>query len=312
MPSWRSRPESTGSSTSSLTARRPDVAARPDAASLAADLAIEPYLSFNARAGLAQRFPSRPGRPPLSYAVAEETVRQLRAAGVPILAGADAPNPGTAHGASMHHELELLVAAGLSPVEALAAATIVPAKVFRLDDRSRIAPGLRADLVLVDGDPTGDIRATRRIAGVWKSGVAFDRAAYGAEVARANAAVGRRPEGLEHGVVSDFENGTLAAPFGTEWIATSDAMAGGRSTGTVEVVAGGAEGSARPLRIAGGWPPLAVEQPRFARRVAAPSARVARGRELRAGRPLGVVAVPNCTTTGAQMFLVRLGSIECT
>lgn len=226
-------------------------ASRPDAASLAADPAIEPYLSLNARAGLAQRFPSRPGRLPLSYAAAEETVRQLRAAGVPILAGTDAPNPGTAHGASMHHELELLVAAGLSPIEALAAATSVPAKLFRLDDRGRIGPGLRADLVLVDGDPTRDIRATRRIAGVWKGGVAFDRGAYAAEVARANAAVGKAPEGLEHGVVSDFENGTPAARFGTEWVPTSDAMAGGRSTGTVEVVAGGAEGSAHALRIAG-------------------------------------------------------------
>lgn len=226
-------------------------AGRPDAASLAADPAIEPYLSLNARAGLAQRFPGGQGRPPLSYAAAEVTVRQLRAAGVPIVAGTDAPNPGTAHGASMHHELELLVAAGLSPAEALAAATSIPAKLFRLDDRGRIAPGLRADLVLVDGDPTSDIRATRRIAGVWKGGVAFDRTAYAEEVARAAMAIGRPPQGLEHGIVSDFENGTLAARFGTEWIPTSDAMAGGRSTGTVEVVAGGAEGSERALRIAG-------------------------------------------------------------
>ena len=67
--------------------------------------------------------------------------------GVTILAGTDAGNPGTTHGASMHGELELLVRAGLSPAEALNAATAATARAFGLDDRGRIAPGLRADLV---------------------------------------------------------------------------------------------------------------------------------------------------------------------
>lgn len=222
-----------------------------DASALAADPKLEPYLSLSARAGLQQRFPSGPNRPTLSYDAAVETVRQLRAAGVPILAGTDAPNPGTAHGASMHHELELLVGAGLSPVEALAAATSVPAKHFGLGDRGRIAPGLRADLVLVDGDPTRDITATRNIAGVWKGGVAVDRDAFAAEIARAQEAVGKAPEGLEHGLISDFDDGSLAPRFGTEWMPTSDAMAGGQSSGTVDIVDGGAEGSARALRIRG-------------------------------------------------------------
>ena len=55
---------------------------------------------------------------------------------------------------SLHGELELLVEAGLTPLEALSAATSVPADRFRLPDRGRIAPGLRADLLLVNGDPT--------------------------------------------------------------------------------------------------------------------------------------------------------------
>jgi imidazolonepropionase-like amidohydrolase len=63
------------------------------------------------------------------------------------------------------------VKAGLSTQSALAAATSRPAAAFRLRDRGRIAPGLRADLVLVEGDPLGDIRASRRIAGVWLAGV---------------------------------------------------------------------------------------------------------------------------------------------
>lgn len=110
--------------------------------------------------------------PAVSREASLAAVRELHAAGVRILAGTDAPNPGTAYGESLHSELELLVAAGLSPVEALAAATSGAASAYRLSDRGRIAVGLRADLVLVEGDPSRDIRATRRIRGVWVAGQA--------------------------------------------------------------------------------------------------------------------------------------------
>lgn len=106
---------------------------------------------------------------------AQEGVERLHGAGVPILAGSDAPNPGTAHGASLHREMELLTESGLTPTDALAAATAVPAREFGLDDRGRIAEELRADLVLVEGDPTADILATRAIVDVWKAGVRVDR-----------------------------------------------------------------------------------------------------------------------------------------
>lgn len=113
--------------------------------------------------------------PSLSLDHARAAVRVLAAAGVPLLAGTDAGNPGTAHGASIHRELELLVSAGLTPIEALRAATSTPARVFRLLDRGRLAPGLRADLVLVDGDPSRDITATRAIVQVWRNGVMVAR-----------------------------------------------------------------------------------------------------------------------------------------
>jgi imidazolonepropionase-like amidohydrolase len=71
----------------------------------------------------------------------------------------------------MHRELLLLCEAGLTPVEALAAATSAPARHFGLDDRGRIEPGLRADLVLVEGDPTEDVRDGRSIERVWRRGV---------------------------------------------------------------------------------------------------------------------------------------------
>jgi imidazolonepropionase-like amidohydrolase len=93
--------------------------------------------------------------------------------------GTDAPSPGATYGASLHGELELLVGAGLTPVQALTAATSNGARAFKLGDRGRVATGMRADLVLVEGDPTRDIVATRRIVGVWKKGVKVERARYG-------------------------------------------------------------------------------------------------------------------------------------
>ena len=111
------------------------------------------------------------------YAASRDSVAALHAAGVPILAGTDAfagpmlPVP-VAQGASLHHELTLLVAAGLSEIETLRAATGLPARHFGFADRGAVREGLRADVVLVDGDPTRDITATGRIRGVWAAGVA--------------------------------------------------------------------------------------------------------------------------------------------
>ncbi len=103
-------------------------------------------------------------------------VAALHRAGVPILAGTDtavaeAAHGGLAMGASLHHELQMLVRAGLSPVEALSAATSVPAACFGLRDRGLVRPGYRADLLLVDGDPATDIAATLSISAVWRRGV---------------------------------------------------------------------------------------------------------------------------------------------
>jgi imidazolonepropionase-like amidohydrolase len=105
----------------------------------------------------------------------DEAIRQLVRAHVPILTGTDAPVPGSTYGASAHVELALLVHDGLTPAQALAAATSVPARTFHLADRGWIRPGLRADIVLVQGDPTTDILATRNIVAVWKRGIRVER-----------------------------------------------------------------------------------------------------------------------------------------
>lgn len=123
------------------------------------------------------------GRALPPYSRAEENVRRLANAGITLLAGTDAPNPGTVFGASLHRELELLVRCGLTPAQALAAATSKPARVFGLGDRGRVGVGLRADLVLVAGDPLGDITATRAIERIWRGGTACDRRAFVASAA---------------------------------------------------------------------------------------------------------------------------------
>ncbi|KAI1418163.1 putative hydrolase [Hypoxylon sp. FL1857] len=109
-----------------------------------------------------------------NFQVALDSVAAMHNAGVPILAGTDANDSGIftiVPGQSLHHELELLVRAGLTPLEALRAATSLAARHFNLQDRGRIAPGLRADLVLVEGKPDEDIRAAQKISRVWSGGV---------------------------------------------------------------------------------------------------------------------------------------------
>ncbi len=154
-----------------------------------AAVAADPRLAGLLGGAQAQRLAAGPsgrrgqGMPP--YSLAEENVGRLAGAGVTILAGTDAPNPGTVFGASLHRELELLARCGLTPAQALNAATAAPARVFGLADRGRIAPGQRADLVLVSGDPLTDITATRAIERIWRAGVPCDRRAFAPDAAEA-------------------------------------------------------------------------------------------------------------------------------
>lgn len=112
---------------------------------------------------------------PEAFGASLASVGALHRAGVPVLAGTDAnTQPGVPfqvpHGESLHHELELLVAAGLSTLDALRAATSSPAQHFGLHDRGAITPGQRADLVLIDGDPLATISATQNIQRIWCGG----------------------------------------------------------------------------------------------------------------------------------------------
>ena len=175
-----------------------------------------------------------------SCSPAMATIGQLHEAGVPLIAGTDIPNFGLPIGFSLHADLALLVAAGLSPAEALRAATKTPAERFGLSDRGRIEAGARADLLLVEGDPIADIRATRHVVGVWKAGQVIDVTAQRERVREARAALEARksappPPGSEAKLISDFEL-DLSARFGLAWEPSTDAIAGG--TSTVELARG--------------------------------------------------------------------------
>jgi imidazolonepropionase-like amidohydrolase len=209
---------------------------------LSADADLKPFLVSPQVSQLAGTFGMLSVPPALANST--ETVRKLHAAGVAVLVGSDAANPGTTYGVTVHGEMELFVKAGMKPIEALRAATGATAKAFRLDDRGAIATGKRADLVLLDGDPTARIEATRRIAGIWKNGTQIKRdptplpPPSTAPIA---------PAGFP---ISDFESGKATGLYGF-WSVTTDAIRGGKSTAAISVVDGGAQGSGKALRMTG-------------------------------------------------------------
>ena len=168
-------------------------------------------------------------------------IAAMHRAKVPLLAGTDAGNAGTQYGISMHHELAALVAAGLTPGEALAAATSMPARAFSLGKRGQVAKGYKADLLLVEGNPLADITHTRRIVEVWKDGDSVDplRTRQRERVARESSAPGMAPVTLPaDGRISLFTREKLGSPFGIGWSPTHDGMMGGASSVSLDVLPG--------------------------------------------------------------------------
>lgn len=104
----------------------------------------------------------------------EANVATAISSGQTLLAGSDAGYWFIPHGVSLHRELEGLVAAGMTPLEALTAATATNAEALGWSDMGHLDAGYRADFVILTADPLADIRATRAIESVWQGGTQLD------------------------------------------------------------------------------------------------------------------------------------------
>ncbi|MET8268044.1 amidohydrolase family protein [Micromonospora arida] len=140
------------------------------------------------------------GRTPRESAEREELFErrlrlagELARAGVPLLTGSDLGTAYLLPGFSVHDELRLLVRAGLTPAQALRAATLEPARSLGQRDRGAIARGQIADLVLLDADPMHDISNVSRIDSVFVRGELIDAAARQRLLTEIEEAFQRRP-----------------------------------------------------------------------------------------------------------------------
>jgi imidazolonepropionase-like amidohydrolase len=144
-----------------------------------------------------------------------------RQAGILLGAGTDAGMPGTPHGVSSLHELELLVQGGLSPLQAIQAATLNSAKLYGLDaERGSIEKGKLADLVLIDGQPDQHISEIKNVSRVWLGGVEQDRPALQAAIEKP----GPTPMAAKAvpALLDDFERADLRSRLDTLWLNNTD------------------------------------------------------------------------------------------
>ncbi len=153
------------------------LAGRPELTSIERRLGAPDIIAslYEAPAPLVADAAERRAPNPLPQVLAN--TKMLVAAGGRLAAGTDAGNIGTLHGPAIHRELQLLSRAGLTPGQALTAATRDAAFAFSpRPDVGLVAPGYRADLLVLDADPLQSVGNLGRIAVVWSKGRAFDPA----------------------------------------------------------------------------------------------------------------------------------------
>jgi imidazolonepropionase-like amidohydrolase len=173
---------------------------------------------FAGRVGNAQRIPARERR----WKFLLENVRQLRSAGIGVAVGTDAGETSTLHGYAPLREMELLVEAGLGPLDAISAATRVSAQALGVEkDRGTIVPGKIADLVLIDGRPDERIADIEKTARVFFEGAEVDRKVLEAAIQSPD------PTPLpSHGVaaqIDDMERADGRTSLGTLRVNSTDA-----------------------------------------------------------------------------------------
>ncbi len=178
------------------------------------------YLSKQQKQQINAKFPNF-GIPESAFNKAKTSVSLLSKAGVTILAGTDAPNPGTTHGASIHGELMFLVEAGLNEQQALHSATGAASSHFDIGSRGTLKVGALASMVLLDGNPLLDIKQSQNILQIWKNGINLDRAS--------SPITANTNEVIASGLISDFNAGISETKYGYGIFETTDKMAGGNS-----------------------------------------------------------------------------------
>ena len=141
-----------------------------------AETASSDSIAKVARVYAARSTAAAPRAAQLSYARQQKSVARLAAAGVAIALGDDTGIENTFFGYGEHRELQLMVAAGMTPMQVIVAATRTPAELLRLDRLGTVAAGKEASFVILDANPLDDIANTKRISRVYQRGVEVDRA----------------------------------------------------------------------------------------------------------------------------------------
>ena len=157
----------------------------PYLAGMLADTVAPPVIA-RMRASFAGRDAAAAERAAQGYAILERSLARLDTAGVRIILGCDTGLPDHFFGYAEQKELELMVAAGMSPMNVIVAATGRAAEYLGVVDGGTLARGKRADFLVLDGNPLADIRNTRRIVAIYVGGAMVDRAALRRSLQKTN------------------------------------------------------------------------------------------------------------------------------
>jgi len=194
-------------------------------------------------------------------------------AGVPVIVGTDAGDSFVFPGASVHDELGELVKAGLSPAEALRAATLTSAEYFgRTADFGAVAPGRFADLVVLDANPLTDIANTRRIHAVIQGGRSFERTALDSMLAQ-----------VERAAAPNAQSALWVAAVSGDTVAIAAALRAGARIDSLDV-----QGNRRALNYAA-----------FGNRVAAVRLLLAHGATVNLANRTGFTPLHHAVEAGA-------------
>jgi imidazolonepropionase-like amidohydrolase len=159
------------------------------------------------------------------WEILQNNTAALRKAGITFCAGTDSGVTGTHHGWATLRELQLLVAGGLTPIEAITAATGAAARAIKVDgERGTIAPGKLADLILVEGEPHNNIHDIEKIRRVFMGGREIDREKLAREIAEPG--LTPLPAVKAQALIDDFESANGRSSIDTLWVNSTDAGVG--------------------------------------------------------------------------------------